>query len=237
MWRRRFTSLPLFFSHLQQVRRADELKICQAFCTETVKPPVEGESNSGRNSPFVAFVLGGPGSGKGTQCLKIAETFGFDHIGAGDLLRKEMHSDSENGAMIQKLMKEGSIAPSEVTVKLIKKAIESAENRKFLIDGFPRSEENRVAYERIIGAEPNFVLFFDCPEEVMVKRVLNRNEGRVDDNEHTVKERLKVYKAITLPVANHYAMKGKLYKVDGTGTQEEIFERVRPIFASLRLST
>lgn len=219
------------------MRRADELKICQAFCTEIVKPPVEGESNSRRNSPFVAFVLGGPGSGKGTQCLKIAETFGFDHIGAGDLLRKEMHSDSENGAMIQKLMKEGSIAPSEVTVKLIKKAIESAENRKFLIDGFPRSEENRVAYERIIGAEPNFVLFFDCPEEVMVKRVLNRNEGRVDDNEHTVKERLKVYKAITLPVANHYAKKGKLYKVDGTGTQEEIFERVRPIFASLRLST
>lgn len=48
-------------------------------------------------------------------------------------------------------MKEGSIAPSEVTVKLIKKAIESAENRKFLIDGFPRSEENRVAYERIVS--------------------------------------------------------------------------------------
>ena len=84
-----------------------------------------------------------------------------------------------------------------------------------------------------IGAEPNFVLFFDCPEEVMVKRVLNRNEGRVDDNEHTVKERLKVYKAVTLPVVNHYAKKGKLYKVDGTGTQEEIFERVRPIFSSL----
>ncbi|XP_060203423.1 UMP-CMP kinase [Lycium barbarum] len=234
MWRR-FTSLPLFFSH--QARRAEELKICQAFCTEIIKP-VEGDSYSRRNShPFVAFVLGGPGSGKGTQCLKIAETFGFKHIGAGDLLRKEMYSGSENGAMIQKLMEEGSIAPSEVTVKLLKKAIESAEHRKFLIDGFPRSEENRMAYERIIGAEPNFVLFFDCPEEVMVKRVLNRNEGRVDDNEHTVKERLKVYKGITLPVVNHYAKKGKLYKVDGTGTQEEIFERLRPIFTSLRLST
>ncbi|PHU22868.1 UMP-CMP kinase [Capsicum chinense] len=208
MWRR-LTSL----SHLRQVRRADELKICQAFCTDITKPPVEAESHYRRNSPFVAFVLGGPGSGKGTQCLKIAETFGFEHIGAGDLLRKEMYSGSENGDMIQKLMKEGSIAPSEVTVKLIKKAIESAENRKFLIDGFPRSEENRMAYERIVGAEPNFVLFFDCPEEVMVKRVLNRNEGRVDDNEHTVKERLKVYKGTTLPVVNHYAKKGKLYKV------------------------
>ncbi|XP_075111334.1 UMP-CMP kinase isoform X1 [Nicotiana tabacum] len=247
MYRRRLTSLPLFFSHFHQVKRADQLKIYQAFSTEIINP-VESESSSTRNSPYVAFVLGGPGSGKGTQCLKIAETFGFEHIGAGDLLRKEMYSSTEEGsgptkfcnifpsefsAMIQKLMREGSIAPSEVTVKLIQKAIESAENRKFLIDGFPRSEENRTAYERIIGAEPNFVLFFDCPEEVMVKRVLNRNEGRVDDNEHTVKERLKVYKAVTLPVVNHYAKKGKLYKVDGTGTQEEIFERVRPIFSSL----
>ncbi|XP_070027088.1 UMP-CMP kinase isoform X1 [Nicotiana sylvestris] len=233
MYRRRLTSLPLFFSHFHQVKRADQLKIYQAFSTEIINP-VESESSSTRNSPYVAFVLGGPGSGKGTQCLKIAETFGFEHIGAGDLLRKEMYSSTEEGAMIQKLMREGSIAPSEVTVKLIQKAIESAENRKFLIDGFPRSEENRTAYERIIGAEPNFVLFFDCPEEVMVKRVLNRNEGRVDDNEHTVKERLKVYKAVTLPVVNHYAKKGKLYKIDGTGTQEEIFERVRPIFSSLR---
>nr|XP_016496629.1 PREDICTED: UMP-CMP kinase 3-like isoform X2 [Nicotiana tabacum] len=212
MYRRRLTSLPLFFSHFHQVKRADQLKIYQAFSTEIINP-VESESSSTRNSPYVAFVLGGPGSGKGTQCLKIAETFGFEHIGAGDLLRKEMYSSTEEGAMIQKLMREGSIAPSEVTVKLIQKAIESAENRKFLIDGFPRSEENRTAYERIIGAEPNFVLFFDCPEEVMVKRVLNRNEGRVDDNEHTVKERLKVYKAVTLPVVNHYAKKGKLYKV------------------------
>lgn len=59
---------------------------------------------------------------------------------------------SEFSAMIQKLMREGSIAPSEVTVKLIRKAIESAGNRKFLIDGFPRSEENRTAYERIVSS-------------------------------------------------------------------------------------
>ncbi|KAJ4828416.1 Pentatricopeptide repeat-containing protein, chloroplastic, partial [Turnera subulata] len=160
---------------------------------------------------------GGPGSGKGTQCVRIVETFGFKHLSAGDLLRKELESDS--------------IAPSEVTVKLIQKEMEASENRKFLIDGFPRSEENRKAFERTIGAEPDVVLFFDCPEEVMVERVLNRNQGRIDDNIDTVKKRLKVFEALNRPVIEYYSKKGKLHTINGVGTEDEIFEQVRPIFA------
>ncbi|KAL0400881.1 UNVERIFIED_CONTAM: putative serine/threonine protein kinase IRE [Sesamum latifolium] len=114
------------------------------------------------------------------------------------------------------------------------KAIEASENDRFLIDGFPRSEENRVAYERVIGAEPDIVLFFDCPVEEMVKRVLNRNQGRVDDNIDTVKERLKVFTELNLPVIKYYSEKGKLCKIDATGSEDEIFERVRPVFDVLR---
>ncbi|GFP88276.1 ump-cmp kinase [Phtheirospermum japonicum] len=194
----------------------------------------EGGASDGRKIPFVTFVLGGPGSGKGTQCTRIVETFGFTHLSAGDLLRKEISSNSENGSMILSLIKEGKIVPSEVTVQLIQKAIEARENDRYLIDGFPRSEENRIAYERVIGAEPDIVLFFDCPEEEMVRRVLNRNQGRIDDNIDTVKERLKVFAELNLPVIRHYSKKGKLYKIDGTGSEEEIFERVRPVFAALR---
>ncbi|CAA3008727.1 UMP-CMP kinase isoform X1 [Olea europaea subsp. europaea] len=164
----------------------------------------------------------------------MVETFGFTHLSAGDLLRKAISSNSENGAMILNTIKEGKIVPSEVTVKLILKAIESSENDRFLFDGFPRSEENRMAYERVVGIEPDFVLFFDCPEEEMVKRVLNRNQGRVDDNIDTVKERLKVFTALNLPVIEYYSEKGKLYKIDATGTEDEIFERVRPAFAAWR---
>ncbi|KAE9464990.1 hypothetical protein C3L33_03107, partial [Rhododendron williamsianum] len=156
----------------------------------------------------------GPGSGKGTQCLKIVETFGFSHLSAGDLLRKEISSNSENGAMILETIKEGNIVPSELTVKLIQREVESSENDKFLIDGFPRTEENRRTYERVVGAEPNIVLFFDCPEEEMVKRVLSRNQGRVDDNIDTVKKRLENFNALNLPVINYYSEKGKLYKLN-----------------------
>ncbi|KAL6530226.1 hypothetical protein OROHE_014579 [Orobanche hederae] len=134
--------------------------------------------------------------------------------------------------MILSIIKEGKTVHSEVTVQLIRKATEASENCRFLIDGFPRSEENRIAYERVIGAEPDVVLFFNCPEEEMVKRVLNRNQGRIDDNIDTVKERLKVFVELNLPVIKHYFKKGKLYKIDGTGSEEEIFERVRPVFTA-----
>lgn len=182
-------------------------------------------------TPFITFVLGGPGSGKGTQCIKIADTFGFMHLSAGDLLRTEIASNSEDGAMILNTIKEGKIVPSEVTVKLIQREIESSDCHKFLIDGFPRTEENRIAFEKIMGVEPKIVLFFDCPEEEMVKRVLGRNEGRVDDNIDTMKKRLNVFTALSLPVINYYEKKGKLYTINAVGSVDEIFEKVRPVFA------
>ncbi|KDO45925.1 hypothetical protein CISIN_1g035937mg, partial [Citrus sinensis] len=82
------------------------------------------------------MLSGGPGSGKGTQCTKIVKNFGLTHLSAGDLLRREIASNRK-------------IVPSEVTISLIRKEIESSDNHKFLINGFPRSEENRAAFERI----------------------------------------------------------------------------------------
>ncbi|KAD2393576.1 hypothetical protein E3N88_40553 [Mikania micrantha] len=134
--------------------------------------------------------------------------------------------------MILETISKGKIVSSEVTVKLLKSAIESGETQRFLIDGFPRSEENRIAYEQIIGIEPEVVLFFDCNEEEMMKRVLHRNQGRVDDNIDTTKERFRVFEAYTLPVIRYYSQKGKLHKINAIGTEDEIFERVQPMFAT-----
>ncbi|XP_071694773.1 LOW QUALITY PROTEIN: UMP-CMP kinase 3-like [Rutidosis leptorrhynchoides] len=118
---------------------------------------------------ILVFVIGGPGSGKGTQCANIVEHFGYTHLtaGEGDLLRAEIKFGSENGTMIQNMNKEGKIVPSEVTIKLLERAIAENENDKFLIDGFPRNEENRAAFEAVTKIEPEFVLYFDCSEEEM----------------------------------------------------------------------
>ncbi|KAG4116999.1 hypothetical protein ERO13_D12G201966v2 [Gossypium hirsutum] len=237
MWRRvALLSSSISSSFLAQT--ASRLNTWESLTTG-IAQQAKGVIAPKEKTPFITFVLGGPGSGKGTQCIKIVETFGFAHLSAGDLLRREIASKSADGAMILNTIKEGKIVPSQVTVKLIQKEMELSDNHKFLIDGFPRTEENRVSFEQIlsewqsqIGVEPNVVLFFDCPEEEMVKRVLNRNEGRVDDNLETIKKRLTVFQALSLPVINYYSEKGKLYTIKAIGTEDEIFEQVRPIFAA-----
>ncbi|KQJ81671.1 UMP-CMP kinase 2 [Brachypodium distachyon] len=190
-------------------------------------------SDGGR--PFIAFILGGPGSGKGTQCTRIASDFGFAHVSAGDLLRNEISSGTDKGELILEIIKEGRIVPSEITVELIRKAIESTTAKRVLIDGFPRCEENRIAFEKITGTEPDLVIFFDCPEDEMVKRLLGRNQGRVDDNIETIKKRLKVFESLNIPVVEYYSSRGKAHKINATGTEDEIFEAVRKLFSSLRL--
>ncbi|KAH1257561.1 UMP-CMP kinase 3 [Glycine max] len=181
-------------------------------------------------NPTVVFVLGGPGSGKGTQCANIVENFGYTHLSAGDLLRAEIKSGSENGTMIQNMIKEGKIVPSEVTIKLLQKAMQESGNDKFLIDGFPRNEENRAAFEKVTGIEPAFVLFFECPEEEMERRLLSRNQGREDDNIETIRKRFKVFLESSLPVINYYDAKGKVRKIDAARPIEEVFETVKGIF-------
>ncbi|KAI4332631.1 hypothetical protein L6164_017523 [Bauhinia variegata] len=230
MWRRATPLSPLISSFKSSFCIQTEHRIFERFTTGLPLQEKDGISPK-YGAPFITFVLGGPGCGKGTQCAKIVETFGFKHLSAGDLLRREIESDSDYGSMILNSIKEGRIVPSEVTVKLIQREMESSDNKKFLIDGFPRCEENRRAFENIIGAEPDLVLFFDCPEDEMVKRVLNRNEGRIDDNIDTVKKRLKVFQALSLPVINYYAKKGKLHTINAIGSVDEIFEQVHPLFA------
>ncbi|KAI4353090.1 hypothetical protein L6164_002064 [Bauhinia variegata] len=193
----------------------------------------QGENgNVTEQKPTVVFVLGGPGSGKGTQCANIVENFGYTHLSAGDLLRAEIKSGSENGTMIQNMIKEGKIVPSEVTIKLLQKAMQESGNDKFLIDGFPRNEENRAAFEEVTKIEPAFVLYFDCPDEEMERRLLNRNQGREDDNIETIRKRFKVFMDSSLPVINYYDAKGKVRKIEAARPINEVFESVKAIFST-----
>ncbi|KAJ6804600.1 UMP-CMP kinase 3-like [Iris pallida] len=179
----------------------------------------------------VVFVLGGPGSGKGTQCANIVQHYGFTHLSAGDLLRAEIKSGSENGAMIQNMIKEGKIVPSEVTIKLLQKAMLDSGNDRFLIDGFPRNEENRAAFENVTKIEPEFVLFFECSEEEMERRLLNRHQGRDDDNIDTIRKRFKVFVESSIPVVEHYDLRGKVRKIDAGRPIEEVFNAVKDTFS------
>ncbi|KAL3729270.1 hypothetical protein ACJRO7_026379 [Eucalyptus globulus] len=159
-------------------------------------------------------------------------TLGFTHLSAGDLLRAEIKSGSENGTMIHNMIKEGKIVPSEVTIKLLQKAMQESGNDKFLIDGFPRNEENHAAFEAVTKIEPEFVLLFDCSEEEMERRLLNRNQGREDDNIETIRKRFKVFLESSLPVVECYNFKEKVRKIDAGKSVEESLRLSKVIFTS-----
>ena len=186
----------------------------------------------------IVFVLGGPGSGKGTQCEQIVEKYGFKHYSAGDLLRAEVASGSEMGKELEEIMKEGKLVPSSVTIKLLKKAIATSDGMKFLIDGFPRALDQAEEFEKEV-IPCKLVLFFDCPQDVMQERLLKRAEtsGRADDNIETIKKRFDTFVNASMPVIEHFEKVDKVAKISAVPTPDEVFVEVCKVmdtqFASL----
>ncbi|TWW72851.1 UMP-CMP kinase [Takifugu flavidus] len=189
--------------------------------------------------PQVVFVLGGPGAGKGTQCSKIVEKYSFTHLSAGDLLREERAREgSEYGGLIATYIKEGKIVPVEITISLLKKAMEDTMKKdeqkfRFLIDGFPRNEDNLQGWKKAMddNADVKFVLFFDCSNEVCINRCLERgkNSGRTDDNRESLNKRIQTYLQSTRPIIDLYEKQGKVRTIDASRSVEEVFGDVKAI--------
>jgi UMP-CMP kinase len=186
----------------------------------------------------VIFLLGGPGSGKGTLGEKVAKKYKYELISAGDLLREEKQKpNSKNGELINKYQIEGKIVPSEITINLIKSKIAELNSKginKILLDGFPRNDENLEKWNEIIGdsIKFKFVIFLNCPEKIMIERVLKRGEtsGRSDDNRETVEKRIKVYNEQTLPVIKYYKKLNKVKEIDASKNAEQVFDSVKKLF-------
>ena len=185
---------------------------------------------------LVVFVLGGPGAGKGTQCANLVRDYGFKHLSAGDLLREEQdRPGSEFGDMIKDYIKEGQIVPMEVTIQLLENAMNSeiskSGNRKFLIDGFPRKMDQALKFEEVV-VPSKFTLFFDCDEQTMHERLLNRGKtsGRSDDNEESIKKRFRTFVEQSMPVVEHFEKEDRVVKVDATKGPDEVYSHVREQF-------
>jgi UMP-CMP kinase family protein len=179
----------------------------------------------------IYFVLGGPGSGKGTQCERLTN-YGFAHLCAGELLRSEVASGSETGQMLSTLMKEGKIVPGHITIGLLKKQIDSlSENTQILIDGFPREIQQALDFEKTV-TPCEFVVLMDCTEDILEQRLLKRGEtsGRSDDNIESIKKRFTTHQIQTTPVIQYYEKQGKLKRIDGSKSQEQVFEQMKHVF-------
>ncbi|XP_072104551.1 adenylate kinase isoenzyme 5-like isoform X2 [Mobula birostris] len=180
----------------------------------------------------IIFVIGGPGSGKGSQCMKMMEKYGFTHLSTGNLLRKEITNETERGKRIKKIMVEGGLVPLGVTLEILKDALleNLQETKGFMIDGYPRTLKQAETFDQSF-TPPSIVLLIDCSPEVMKQRLINRGQvgGRFDDNEVTINKRVEAYFADSVPVVKHYQNKGLLRKVQGEGTEEDVFQSITAI--------
>ena len=177
------------------------------------------------------FVIGGPGSGKGTHCQKLVEVFGYVHLSAGDLLRAERDKGGPLGDLITSYIVEGKLVPASIPVRLLREAIQSSNNTNFMIDGFPRDMENMACWyeEKMFNVvKLDFVLFFDCPEDVLLSRLVARGltSGRDDDNEETIKKRFQVFEKSTRPVIKYFQRLGRLRTVNTNAEVDTVFASV-----------
>lgn len=180
---------------------------------------------------FILF--GPPGAGKGTQASAMVEKYNLRHISTGELLRKEIAAGSELGLKAKALIDAGALVPDEIVEGMIESEFKSAKDvAGFLLDGFPRNTAQAEDLDAILaksGEEVTAVVSLMIPDEMIKERIRHRAaiEGRADDaSEETINNRIATYHGKTEPLIGYYKNAGKYHEVDGTGTIEEVREKI-----------
>ncbi|KAF5897822.1 adenylate kinase isoenzyme 5, partial [Clarias magur] len=184
-----------------------------------------------RPRPKVILIIGGPGSGKGTQSLKIAERYGFEYVSVGELLRKKMiHNATSNRkwSLIARIITNGELAPQETTITEIKQKIMKLPDASgIVIDGFPRDVAQALSFEDQI-CTPDLVVFLACSNQNLKERLEKRAEqqGRPDDNPKATERRLANFKQNAVPLVKYFQEKGLIVTLDADRDEEEVFSDI-----------
>jgi adenylate kinase len=179
------------------------------------------------------LIFGPPGSGKGTQSVRLAEKFNLVHLSTGDMLRAEIAAGTKLGEKMSSIMSKGELVPDAVVIEMIASKIDSTKNSAgFLFDGFPRTVAQTIELEKMLaerGMKIDLMLVLDVDHDELVSRLISRAElsGRPDDKDPSVIEnRISVYKSKTEPIIN-YCREKKLYQpINGMGSIDDIFKRL-----------
>jgi adenylate kinase len=178
---------------------------------------------------FNLILFGPPGSGKGTQSVQIAGKYNLTHISTGDIFRREIKNQTTLGLKVQSIIEKGELVPDELLVDILRSALQQAGNPAgFVFDGFPRTLRQAGDLDKLLaetGEAVSLVLALEVDEEEVVTRLLKRAqlEGRKDDTEDVIRNRMKVYHSQTSPLMEYYEKQGKFVSLRGVGSIDEIF--------------
>ena len=178
---------------------------------------------------FNLILFGPPGAGKGTQAVKIAEKFGWKHVSTGDILRSEVAQGTPLGLKVKAVMEAGHLVSDELLIEIMESVfVKNSDVKGFVLDGFPRTLKQAGELDVMLsksGQKVTLVLALKVDEHELVGRLLTRalDQGRKDDTEEVIKNRLVQYHNHTKPLIDYYKEQKLFREVYGVGSIEEIF--------------
>ncbi len=178
------------------------------------------------------ILLGPPGAGKGTQGHRLSDRYRIPEISTGDMLRAAVQEETELGQKAKRYMDRGALVPDTVIIGIVQERLLPGDARKgFILDGFPRNVAQAEALAKMLQENRNpidHVISIEVNETELFQRLAGRREieGRQDDTDETIRNRLDVYRHETEPLIAYYRQTGLLRSIQGVGTVEEIFQRI-----------
>ena len=182
---------------------------------------------SARQGPKL-IIFGRQGSGKGNQGARLCRHLGVVHLSTGDILRAAVEARSPLGRRAGRYLGRGELVPDSMMLSVIEARLgePDIERRGFLLDGFPRTVQQAKGLLASLGPSGvDAALQLDVPVELAHARLQAR--GRSDDTPDAISRRLELYELQTVPVHKFFDELGLLLTVDGVGSTDEVFDRVR----------
>lgn len=173
-------------------------------------------------------MMGAPGAGKGTQAKLLQESLGLPQVSTGELFRYNLKNETELGMLAKTYMDRGELVPDEVTVAMVRDRLSRPDSAGgAILDGFPRTIAQAEALDELLaelGGRINVVPVITVDPEILAARLLKRarTEGRADDNEQTIRTRMRVYEEQTKPLLDYYGRQGLVVEVNGQQSIEEV---------------
>ncbi len=179
------------------------------------------------------ILFGPPGAGKGTQARRIHHTYHIPPLSTGKIFRDHIEDQTLLGKTVKSYIDEGRLVPDAYVLDLVSMTIEEDRYREgYIMDGFPRTVHQAEEFDLLLEQRNESVdacIGLDVPNEELIHRLKNREEGRSDDNPDKIKVRLQVYHDQTAPVMHYYNEKGLFHKIDGTGGIDRTFEEIQDV--------
>jgi adenylate kinase len=187
------------------------------------------------NRKTFVVLMGAPGAGKGTQAKILQETLGLPQVATGDLFRENLKNETELGKLAKTFMDKGELVPDEVTVAMVRDRLSRPDCAGgAILDGFPRTPAQAASLDKLLeefNGHINIVPFINVNQDALIERLLKRAdiEGRADDNEETIRTRMRVYREQTAPLLNYFEEKGLLVEIDGSRSIEIVSAELQDV--------